>query len=75
MKKKVVGSMSEWSGMLQDLFRQISDGSITKQQLQIFLERKDPIVHKTEVVKMYEEFYQSLNIQPDFTGLVIPTKP
>jgi len=29
MPNKVVGSMSDWSGVLKDLFRQIDDGSIT----------------------------------------------
>ena len=40
--KKVVGSMSDWSGMLKDLLRQINDGSITFENLCLFLEHKNP---------------------------------
>jgi hypothetical protein len=44
MKKKtrMVGDMSDWSGMLKDLFRQIQDGSKTKEMLQAFLENRNP---------------------------------
>ena len=41
-KKEVVGSMSEWSGVLKDFFRQIADGSKTLRQVQLFLENKNP---------------------------------
>ncbi|MCL5733587.1 MAG: hypothetical protein M1334_02925 [Patescibacteria group bacterium] len=42
MKRKIVGSMSEWSGMLKDLFRQINDGSIGQEEIKRFLEHKNP---------------------------------
>ncbi len=42
MKNLVVGSMSEWSGMLKDFFRQIADGSITKERLEEFLAHRNP---------------------------------
>ncbi|MEK7580630.1 MAG: hypothetical protein AAB465_03430, partial [Patescibacteria group bacterium] len=41
-KKEMVGSMSEWSGVLKDFFRQINDGSKTLRQVQLFLENKNP---------------------------------
>lgn len=41
-KRTAVGSMSEWSGILADLFRQIKDGSKTRDQLQAFLEGRNP---------------------------------
>lgn len=41
-KQEIVGSMSEWSGMLKDFFRQIDDGSITREKLQAFLEHRNP---------------------------------
>ena len=41
-EREVVGSMSEWSGMLKDLFRQIDDGSVTRECLQAFLEHENP---------------------------------
>lgn len=36
-KKQVVGSMSDWSGVLKDFFRQIDDGSITLERLKNFV--------------------------------------
>lgn len=42
MANQVVGSMSEWSGVLKDLFRQIDEESITLPNLQAFLERRNP---------------------------------
>lgn len=42
MKNLVVGSMSEWSGMLRDFFRQIADGSITKEHFGEFLAHRNP---------------------------------
>jgi hypothetical protein len=33
MARKVVGSMSEWSGMFADMHRQIGDGSLTLEQM------------------------------------------
>lgn len=44
MRREVVGSMSEWSGALKDLFRQIDDGSISLQEIRAFLEHRDPFV-------------------------------
>ena len=58
MNKKAVGSMSEWSGMLRDFFRQINDGSITIGQLQKFLEHKDPF--KRAYLIEWEKFYREL---------------
>jgi hypothetical protein len=40
MNEKVVGSMSEWSGMFKDFFRQIADGSITREHFKDFLEHR-----------------------------------
>lgn len=51
--------MSEWSGMLKDFFRQISDRSIAKEQLQLFLEHKNPFIdskERKEVKKKVAEF-------------------
>ncbi|MFH1048874.1 MAG: hypothetical protein V1732_04390 [Patescibacteria group bacterium] len=43
-----VDDMSVWSGMLKDLFRQIDDGSITKENIQAFLEHRNPFDAKEE---------------------------
>ncbi len=37
-----VGDISAWAGMFKDFFRQIDDGSITREQLRIFLEHRNP---------------------------------
>ncbi len=42
MKREIVGSMSEWSGVLKDIFRQIGDGSLTMGHLQALLEHRNP---------------------------------
>ena len=44
MKREIVGSASEWTGVLKDLFRQMDDGSITLAHIQAFLEHRDPFV-------------------------------
>ncbi len=43
MSMKVVGDMSEWSGMLSEVFRQAGNGEFTPQQLQAFLEHRNDI--------------------------------
>jgi len=42
MTRQVVGSMSDWSGMLKDLFRQISDGSFTLPMMKAVVEHHNP---------------------------------
>jgi len=37
-KREVVGSMSDWAGVLKDFFRQIGDGSKTFKQVVAFNE-------------------------------------
>ncbi|TSD01539.1 MAG: Uncharacterized protein Athens071426_660, partial [Parcubacteria group bacterium Athens0714_26] len=57
MAKNIVGGMSEWSGMLKDLFRQINDGSIGLKEMREFLE------HRTKRVVMvfdYQKFYKEI---------------
>ena len=73
-KKEVVGSMSEWSGVLKDLFRQIDDGSVSLEQVQDFLEHKNPF-DKTDLIADWESFYRKVfGIKVDFSGLKIPKK-
>jgi len=52
MPKKVVGSMSEWSGVLKDLFRQIDDGSVTLEQV------KDLVIHKKTAGELANKLIQ-----------------
>ena len=42
MKKEIVGSMSEWFGVLKDVFRQIDDGSLIIRHFQALLEHRNP---------------------------------
>lgn len=83
MKEKVVGSMSEWSGMLKDLFRQIADGSITLGQLGKFLEHRNPFEATKQVVlrgvnilvEEWQKFYKEVfNLDVDFSNPQIPGK-
>lgn len=77
MTKQVVGSMSEWAGILRDLFRQIDDGSITKEQLQNFLEHKNPFETKSILSTFLEwqPFYRDLfGIDLDVTDLSVSKK-
>ena len=71
-KKEVVGSMSESSGVLKDLFRQINDGSIELEQVQSFLEHKNPFI---DFLSDWQNFYQKVfKVVPDFSNLKIPKK-
>ncbi len=70
MKNEVVGSMSDWSGVLKDLFRQIGDGSITLPQLQAVLERKvlsdidwSRVYTELGMSAEYAEFAKTLSVQ------------
>jgi len=50
MSKIVVGSMSDWSGMLKDLFRQIDDGTIDLNHMRVFLSHQNPFPEPSELV-------------------------
>jgi len=52
--EKVVGSMSEWSGLLKDFFRQIDDGSVTREMLKEFNEHRNSFVAKLIVAKSFD---------------------
>lgn len=75
-KRQVVGSMSEWSGVLKELFRQIDDGSVSFLQLQALLEHRNPFESMIDVekqVKDWEIFYQEVfGMKVDFFELPIP---
>jgi len=75
MSDEVVGDMSEWSGMLSEFFRQIKDKSKTKEQVQAFLENRNPFVItdvKSEWVEFYRKYFR-LNV--DFSAVIIPADP
>jgi len=75
MSREVVGSMSEWSGVLKDLFRQIDDGSISLEQLQAFLEHRNPFFELVDSIKDWQGFYRDcFGIEMDFSDLKIPAE-
>lgn len=79
-KRQVVGSMSDWSGVLKDFFRQIGDGSIVLNQVQLFLEHQNPFEIKSEtdiltLISYWQNFYNDVfGIEADFSNLQIPNK-
>ncbi len=73
MKRKVVGSMSEWSGLLKDFFRQIDDGSMTSEMLEAAVNHKvvypkvvktalDTLISKT--AKLLSRFGKRIKVDP-----------
>ena len=78
-KRQVVGSMSEWSGVLRDFFRQIEDGSLSLQETQLFLEHKNPFLTAVnpfaDLIADWQKFYLDVfGLETDFSNLRIPEK-
>jgi hypothetical protein len=75
MSKNVVGSMSDWSGMLKDLFRQIDDGSINKGHLCALLDHRNPFeVNVQTVLVDWQKFYKDVfGIGVGLSGLEVPS--
>lgn len=73
-EKKVVGSMSEWSGVLKDFFRQIDDRSISLGEVQALLEHKNPF-DRADLISDWQDFYQEVfGVEVDISALKIPKK-
>ena len=88
MGKPIVGSMSEWSGLLKDFFRQIEDGSFTLEQMIELDAHCNPFaavkIADTGVkrkfvkdqIKKWEKFYKNhFNLDCDFSNVMIPACP
>jgi len=74
MIKKVIGDMSEWSGLLKDFYRQIDDRSITYQMLSDFVQHKNPFPESEYTV--WKRFYRDhFNIRTSLTSFRIPHNP
>jgi hypothetical protein len=72
MGNALVGDMSAWSGMFMDLHRQIGDGSLTRSQLQAFLNHRNPFAI-TNVSEEWQAFYQKYcRLAVDFSNVIIP---
>lgn len=73
MSSKMVGSASEWSGVLKDFFRQMDDGSITLAMVQSFLERRNSSV--SSILADWQAFYQAeFGIALDTAYIHIPER-
>ncbi len=72
MTREIVGSMSEWSGVLKDLFRQIDDGSITLEELKdLANHNRLPIFTLQDWQELYKDCFGE---QYDFSQLKIPAQ-
>ena len=76
MSREVVGSMSDWAGMLSDFFRQIKDGSIKQSHLQALLEHRNPFEIDVPVLLVdWQNFYRDLfGLNLDFSELAVPPR-
>lgn len=70
MSRKVVGSMSEWSGVLKDFFRQINGGSISLKQVEDLVDHKIlPVFTIEDWLTLYRDCFGG---QHDFLQLKVP---
>ncbi|MFW0837796.1 MAG: hypothetical protein ACKKL5_02235 [Candidatus Komeilibacteria bacterium] len=76
MSKSAAGSMSDWSGLLKDMFRQIDDGTITRNQLHSFVVKHENPFAITDIRQEWQEFYRKyFRLTVDFTDVTIPESP
>ncbi len=74
-KTQVVGTMSEWSGIIRDMFRQFDDGSLTLGHAKAFVEHRNPFVI-TDIRQEWQEFYRKhFRMTVDFSDVIIPDDP
>lgn len=64
MAKPNVGSASEFTGVLKDLFRQIDDGSISLFNLRAFLEHQNPFDYLVDI--NWQKVYQTLGMLDEY---------
>ena len=75
MSKSLVGNMSDWSGVLSEVHRQIGDGSLTLGHFQAFTEHRDPFAI-TNIREEWQEFYRKyFRMTVDFSEVAIPEDP
>ena len=75
-KRQVVGSMSDWSGVLKDMFRQFDDGSLTLEQITDFVvKHRNPFadLDYSIILADYEKYFRKIHdLKTDFAGIRIP---
>ncbi len=78
-EKLVIGESSVTASQMQEIFRQVKDGSITGGMVQSLLERKNPFEETDMNQKSFADwskFYtKHFNIKVDFSGIKIPELP
>ena len=75
MAKSAVGSMSDWSGVLKDFFRQIDDGSHTLESVIVFNEHRNMFAGSDvmSLVRIQQNFYaEDFGLGMDFYQVPIP---
>ena len=71
-KTQVVGTMSEWSGVIRDMFRQFDDGSLTLAHVRAFTEHRDPF-KISDIQSEWTEFYRKyFRLTVDFSAIITP---
>lgn len=55
MAKENVEDISVWAGMFKDFFRQIQDGSVTRENLQAFLEHRNPFPKEEQYITIVDD--------------------
>lgn len=73
-EKKVVGSMSEWSGVLKDFFRQIDDGSHTLERVKAFNEHQNPFASEN-VLLARQKAWKRRGVKVDISHVYVPQCP
>ena len=77
MKKKVIGEVpGNVFGMLADLNHKLQHGTLTPEELSLFLKRENPFVQKgvEQMIAEWQELYLEDGIELDVSNLKIPEK-
>lgn len=63
-------------GPIQEMFRQLRDGTLTVMQIQALVEHRNPFEDTVDVLVLrgWEKFWFGLGVERDFSGLVIPVR-
>lgn len=75
MAENMIGNVSsDVLGMLSDLCGKLKHGSITPEELDTFLNRRNPFEGRQAVLAQWQALYREMGIAADFSGLKIPAK-
>jgi hypothetical protein len=73
MSRKIVGSMSDWSGVLKDVFRQIDDGSLTLAHMKAVAEHRNPFIPLDSLLEDWRRFYKKhFGLEVNLSNLKTP---